>query len=275
MKVIERKILGKAQDQNLCEDRIIVTDDFIAVIDGATAKGDWTIDGMAPGRYIGDVIEDAFKTAPADATAEEFLGTVTNNIRQVYNQHGMLEHMETAPWDRMICVAAIYSKKRRELWQVGDVAIRVNGVTTANRIKLEEVTANARSLYIQAHMAAGGKEEDFLEKDTAREVILPLLKNQIFLSNLKEDHDLRYGTINGQDIPEDLINVTKLGDDVDEVIIASDGYPKVYDTLEETENELARILKADPLCYKENKQPKGLKPELNSYDDRAYIRFKI
>ena len=59
MKVIERKILGKAQDQNLCEDRIIVTDDFIAVIDGATAKGDWTIDGMAPGRYIGDVIEDA------------------------------------------------------------------------------------------------------------------------------------------------------------------------------------------------------------------------
>ena len=37
MKIVERNMVGK-KSQEACEDGIIVTDDFIAVIDGSTSK---------------------------------------------------------------------------------------------------------------------------------------------------------------------------------------------------------------------------------------------
>ena len=37
MKIIESKIVGK-KSQEACEDGMVVTDDFIAVIDGSTSK---------------------------------------------------------------------------------------------------------------------------------------------------------------------------------------------------------------------------------------------
>ena len=37
MKIIESKIVGK-KSQETCEDGLVITDDFIAVIDGSTSK---------------------------------------------------------------------------------------------------------------------------------------------------------------------------------------------------------------------------------------------
>ncbi len=59
-----------------------------------------------------------------------------------------------------------------------------------------------------------------------------------------------------------------------EIVLASDGYPKLKSTLKESEEELAKIIEIDPLCYKTYFSTKGLKKGNFSFDDRTYIRFK-
>ena len=58
-----------------------------------------------------------------------------------------------------------------------------------------------------------------------------------------------------------------------EVVLASDGYPKLFGTLEESEHYLQKVLAEDPLCISLNKQTKGLMVGNNSYDDRTFVRF--
>jgi len=59
------------------------------------------------------------------------------------------------------------------------------------------------------------------------------------------------------------------------LILASDGYPKLFSTLHESENYLRFILKEDPLCYKLYKSTKGLKKGAVSFDDRAFIKARL
>ena len=58
-----------------------------------------------------------------------------------------------------------------------------------------------------------------------------------------------------------------------EMVLASDGYPKLFGTLEESEHYLQKVLAEDPLCISLNKQTKGLMVGNNSYDDRTFVRF--
>lgn len=57
------------------------------------------------------------------------------------------------------------------------------------------------------------------------------------------------------------------------VTLATDGYPVLFETLEESEAALAAALKKDPLCYRENPQTKGLITGNTSFDDRCYLQF--
>jgi len=58
-------------------------------------------------------------------------------------------------------------------------------------------------------------------------------------------------------------------------VLCSDGYPKIFSTLKEAEEYLEYIIKNDPLCYKINPYFGGIVKGAISFDDRAYIRFKI
>ena len=64
-------------------------------------------------------------------------------------------------------------------------------------------------------------------------------------------------------------------DESSEVVLASDGYPLLKKTLNESEEMLADILKQDPLCCKIYPSTKGLTPNSRSYDDRVYVRFSV
>jgi glycerophosphoryl diester phosphodiesterase len=64
----------------------------------------------------------------------------------------------------------------------------------------------------------------------------------------------------------------KLGD---RIILASDGYPELFDTLEETERYLFQMLTKDPLCIHELRGTKGVRPGNQSFDDRSYISFRV
>ena len=83
--------------------------------------------------------------------------------------------------------------------------------------------------------------------DPGRTAIQENLKLQMSFENINVPFG--YPVLNGQGIEPSMIKVypVKPGD---EILLASDGYPVLGRTLEESEKELQRILKEDPLCFR-------------------------
>ena len=71
-----------------------------------------------------------------------------------------------------------------------------------------------------------------------------------------------------------LIKVIHLSEGKHEIILASDGYPLLRPTLQQSEQDLDRLLKEDPQCCRLYESTKGLKPGNKSFDDRTYVRFQ-
>ena len=87
-----------------------------------------------------------------------------------------------------------------------------------------------------------------------------------------------YSVLNGEEIPEELIKVIRLSEfsgSEHEIILASDGYPVLKPTLQQSEWELEYIMREDPQCCRMYESTKGLKSGNKSFDDRTYIRFQI
>lgn len=83
-----------------------------------------------------------------------------------------------------------------------------------------------------------------------------------------------YGVLNGHGLKEDFIAAYDIMAG-DTVVLASDGYPVLCDTLEKSELELENVLKNDPHCYKLYPETKGVENGNCSFDDRAYIKFSV
>ena len=62
---------------------------------------------------------------------------------------------------------------------------------------------------------------------------------------------------------------------VSQVVITSDGYPRILPSLQQSEDLLARLLAEDPLCIGPLRSTKGVKPGNASFDDRAYLRIRL
>lgn len=68
--------------------------------------------------------------------------------------------------------------------------------------------------------------------------------------------------------------VHPLPDEIDELVIASDGYPFIGETLAASESQLALLLDKDPWCVAELAGTKGILPGQVGYDDRDYLRVR-
>ena len=128
--------------------------------------------------------------------------------------------------------------------------------------------SDLRALVIENARREGVKYEG----DIGREAILPLLKKCISYANT--DGEFGYDAINGGEIRAKNVKITKVGKG-DFVILASDGYPRLFDTLEKTESYLFGALKADPECTGVLRSTKGLNKENESFDDRSYVSFFV
>ena len=62
MRSIESKTVSKAPER-LCEDLLVTTQDFIAVIDGVTPKSDFCYKGKSTGRLAAECVAQAVKEA--------------------------------------------------------------------------------------------------------------------------------------------------------------------------------------------------------------------
>ena len=85
-----------------------------------------------------------------------------------------------------------------------------------------------------------------------------------------------YSVVDGFPIDRRHVRIVPLDFQPWEIVLASDGYPFLCPTLEESESRLRQQREDDPLNIGHHFQAtKAFHPDFNSFDDRAYIRFSI
>lgn len=267
MQIIEKFIQGKRADQSLCEDGFVVTPDFAAVVDGSTSK----VAGRAGGREAMRLVCEALHTLPADADKPLML----QHLTQVLAAHN-LPHAAGHAEYRLTCSAVIFSRSRRLVWLVGDCHCRWEGQTHDNYKLVDEVLTRIRCEVAHYLLKQGYPAQKFLEKDPARAMILDELREMTNFQNDPNPYNpFRYVVLDGTPVDAVLVPEIPVPETADELILASDGYPDLFDTWQETENHLQELLHDDPLCITQNPATKCYLAGNNSFDDRCYIRLNI
>lgn len=294
MKIIESCIIGKKSPE-ACEDGMVVTDDFIAVIDGSTSKTPKHLNpDMKNGRYammlISEYIQEELK---ADASVDDFCQGVTAYIyNKVYEKLGVEERLKEHPEERLTASAILYSRTRNEVWMVGDCQAIIAGKLYENGKPYEEKIARKRVELI----------EQGLSPAEARKQIEPLLikamlsgQNQtytvidgfpIYREGVKvvsvSDSSSVQGSVSSSDScsvqdPVSCSGSASASDTIpsssSEIVLTSDGYPFLEPTLAASEAALAEQIANDPQNIHSFIATKGIVEGNKSFDDRTYIRL--
>ena len=288
MKIIESSIIGKKSPE-ACEDGMVVTDDFIAVIDGSTSKTPKHLNpDMKNGRYammlISEYIREELK---ADASVDDFCQGVTAYIyNKVYEKLGVEERLKEHPEERLTASAILYSRTRNEVWMVGDCQAIIDGKLYENGKPYEQEIARKRVELI----------EQGLSPAEARKQIEPLL-----IEAMLSGQNQTYTVIDGFPIYREGVKVVSVSDSSSvqdpvpasdsvpcsdsasasgtisvsssEIVLASDGYPFLEPTLAASEAALAEQIANDPQNIHSFIATKGIVEGNKSFDDRTYIRF--
>ena len=294
MKIIESSIIGK-KSQEACEDGMVVTDDFIAVIDGSTSKTPKHLNpDMKNGRYammlISEYIREELK---ADASVDDFCQGVTAYIyNKVYEKLGVEERLQEHPEERLTASAILYSRTRNEVWMLGDCQAIIDGKLYENGKPYEQEIARKRVELI----------EQGLSPAEARKQIEPLL-----IKAMLSGQNQTYTVIDGFPIYREGVKVVSVSDSCSvqdsvqdsvpasdsvpcsdsvsasdtipssssEIVLASDGYPFLEPTLAASEAALAEQIANDPQNIHSFIATKGIVEGNKSFDDRTYIRFSV
>ena len=257
MTITEHFICGKHTAAD-CEDGIVITNDFAAVIDGSTSKTPKRLDpSMKNGRFAMLLISEYIKQMPAGYTMNNFCRGITLRIAEEYAKRGIAEDMAKHPEERLTASAIIYSNSRKEVWMVGDCQAIIDGEHYDNSKPYEQEIAMQRATLIKNGMSP--KE--------ARRAIEPQL-----IKAMLEGQNRQYAVIDGTPI---YIPGTRIVTASHCVVLASDGYPTLLPTLHESEEALAQHLTDDPQNITDFIATKGLVEGNVSFDDRAYIKLTI
>lgn len=266
MRIIESRLTGK-QSQETCEDGIVITENFIAVIDGSTSKTPLRISkDMQNGRYAMLLISQYIRQMPPQISLTNFCSGITAVFHDIYMQSGLdIKRLEAVPQERITASAVIYSDYHKEIWMIGDCQCMVDGILYENTKPYETRLAARRARIIKNTPC----KKRFRTHDTAREAIIPDMLRAM------QDQNKTYAVIDGFSIPQEKIKVIPADAGSMEIVLASDGYPFLHPTLSESEEHLKAQIANDPLNIDTFKATKGITDGNLSFDDRAYIRFTV
>lgn len=266
IRVVEQFIEAKSEDR-VCEDMIVVTDDFAAVIDGASDATGARFGDKSGGRLAAEVIAAAISGLSADIDARTFADTLSGALAAAVG-----DLPPDVRWP--VAVVSCASARRREVWRIGDCNVVIDQIEHPSTFRLEKAASRFRAAVNAALMARGMPIEEILEHDPGAQARRILTDNQQHLANTVGPWG--YGCINGKRVPSQYIEVMAIPEGPAEVVLTSDGYPVVGGTLRETEATLARLVRDDPAAIGELwKIGKPATRGSNAPDDRAYLRFTI
>ncbi|MCD8297612.1 MAG: hypothetical protein LUC88_08565 [Prevotella sp.] len=243
MKVIEQTIIGK-KSQAECEDSIVVNDNFIAVIDGSTSKTPSRINSLCTnGKFCMQLISEYINTMSKDIDVNGFCNDITHIINNVYKNYSVdLQKIINNPVERLTASAIIYSAYKRQVWMVGDCQCIANGVYYDNPKPQEGILAEKRSKILKAMLKRGEiTVEQVQAEDPGRKAIINGVIEGCRYQNMK------YAVIDGFPILMKGVKVIDIDNDCKEIVLASDGYPFLKSSLEETETLFQKQIHEDPL----------------------------
>lgn len=257
MNIVEHFICGKHTTAD-CEDGIVITPHFAAIIDGSTSKTPFQLQpGIKNGRLAMTLIAHYIQHMPADTTLHGFCEGITQIVANEYHKRKLSERMHNHPEERLTASAIIYSDKRHEVWMVGDCQAIIDGKFYDNSKPFEHTIALKRAQLIANGMSAA----------EARHAIEPLL-----IKAMHQGQNLQYAVIDGTPI---YMPGTRIIKAKSTIVLASDGYPTLLPTLADTEKNLAQHLAIDPQNIHHFVATKGCVAGNLSFDDRAYIRLDV
>jgi len=220
------------------------------------------------GRYAMQLTARYIRHMPKSTTCEQFLKGVTAYIRKHYKKQ-MLSRLAEHPEDRLTCSAIVFSRLNREVWMVGDCQCLIGGELYENPKPDEAELAAMRAKEVERLLATGMSPEELCRNDIARPTIIPRMVETMKMQNIT------YSVIDGFPIPRQHVLIIPLDFHPWELVFASDGYPFLCPTLAESEQRLRRQREEDPLNVKHFQATKAFHPDLNSFDDRSFIRFRV
>lgn len=206
------------------------------------------------------LIKSFISALPDNTTCEDFCQGITLSIRKIYREkHLDPAQLQEHPEERLTASAIIYSEKRKEIWMVGDCQCLIDGHLYTNEKPYEKNIASKR-----AHLIIEG-----MTPSEARKTIVPDL-----IKAMKEGQNKQYAVIDGFGIYLPGVRIIPVSH-ARQLILASDGYPFLKDSLHQSEALLDHQLKKDPQNIQTFKATKGLVENSISFDDRSYLKIAV
>jgi len=276
MKIIEKFIKGKYENQELCEDGIVVTDGFIAVIDGVSSQSEFSYQGKKLGRIIKDILLEIIPKLDITYDCYQAIDFVNEYILEEYKKMKIYDEIVNDAAMQPSASLIMYSRNYNQIWLIGDCMALCGNEIIENKLEVDELYTKIRKMTIEYLLDTGYTEEQLLENDIARKFVQHLNKRQPYIRNKVYNSKYDYVVIDGFNRPDKkLVKIIDVPKEIEEIVFITDGYRKPFYSLKETEEYLEYVRNVDPLGYKEFPYARGFCKGQISYDDRAYVRFSL
>ena len=263
MKLLDIFTESKSGNPTLNEDGIYFKAPFAAVIDGTTTKDEKLYSKAYGGRFAMQVIMKALDNISDELEPYHLIEKINDALSCELTK----QNYELGPSAGIL----IYNDTRKELISYGDNPYSINGKEYRTTKPTDIIAAQVRADTIKKLLAQGATVEDIQKNDLGRKEISDYLKEAPEkLANAEIENG--YPVINGKKVIKAFITVHKI-EAGSELILASDGYPRLLKSLADTEAYLQELLKNDILCIEALKGTKGVAFGNRSFDDRSYLRL--
>ena len=267
--LVEHYFEGKSIHQK-SEDVLFWNKHFFAVYDGATSKTT-SATKVTPSREIVEIAASTLSKLPADIKFAAAVKKMNESIRsiQATNVHSRSDAIIEKPSASL----AIISSLRNELWLLGDCQALVDGQEHKYPKLIDTTNATFRAAVNQLALQRGKSIEWLRNNDIGRDAILPVLTEQTVFQNVEKKSMFAYGALDGSAEALSYLKIIDISA-AEEVVIASDGYTKLFSNLKDSEEHLESLLKRDPMMIYDFVQTKGMSKGNISFDDRAYLKVR-
>ena len=272
MPVTEISIRGKFNDENKCEDAIFCGKRFVAVIDGVTSKGTYLYNGKTSGKYASDILVKElskidYSMERGNISPQEILEVLDNALTKAMSTQD-ISGFEVE--ERLRASVIIFDRNAKQIINYGDCQCRIGKTNHSHLKKIDLELAEKRAQVLSKALKEGKTIEELLCDDIGRKSIMEDLIGQLKFENKLCEYG--YPVLNGTGINVDLMRVYSINAG-ERVILCTDGYPFICETLEESERRLSNLLESDPLLMNDYKSTKGIQHGAYSFDDRAWVRI--
>ncbi|TLX16407.1 hypothetical protein [Rhizobium sp. MHM7A] len=272
MKIIERYCHGKG-NQEANEDFLITTDHFVLVVDGATDKTGYVVEGMKGGRFVAKAVAELHQSEELSAEIDMagWIEAVTKKVDAELNRVSWPDDLQ-----RPAASVLTYSVQRREMFRVGDCHYRIDGRDFPGGKEIDDYHGNTRAGKLKACLLAGASVSDLLKNDPGRDLILQSLANQYKFANAAKGQ-FAYPVVNGEEVPAHLMEKPVPVPPGSFVVMTSDGFDFPKATVADTRAAQEKSYIIDPLRIGldgARASTKGLVAGMSQHDDQTFVSFR-